>query len=326
MYSFKLSIDGDIKLDIFRKMVRIRSFENEARRLVGEGLIPARFGFYTGQEAVAVGVCAHLLPGDQIGSTHRALGHLIAKGCDPRRLMAELCGRRAGFNGGKAGSYHVFDLSTGSLGANGIVGGSVPMVAGYALAHQIKGDSGVAVAFYGEGASNQGGVQETLNLAACWGLPMVFVCENSSPEVQRMLGHEIDYPQLSIEDVSVRSTAYGMPGSSHLGWDVEEVYAAARGAIRRAREGGGPTLLEFKVHQIEGNLEGRLEAIEEERQWCPIAGFREALMREGILTPEAEARILYEEARMMREAVEFAMRSPSPEPREALTGVFPGGN
>jgi len=318
-----LSIDRETKLSLYRRMVRIRTFENEARRLVGEGLIPARFGFYTGQEAVAVGVCAHLSPADEIGSTHRALGHLIAKGCDPRRLMAELCGRRAGLNGGKAGPYHVFDPSTGSLGANGIVGGSVPMVAGYALAHQIRGDGGVAVAFYGEGASNQGGVQETLNLAACWSLPMVFVCENSSPEVQRMLGHEIDYPQLNIEDVSVRSAAYGMPGSSHVGWDVEEVYAAAGASIRRAREGGGPTLLEFKVHQIEGNLEGRLEAREEERRWCPIADFREALTREGILTPEAEARMLDEEARMMREAAEFAMRSPPPEPREAFKGVFP---
>jgi TPP-dependent pyruvate/acetoin dehydrogenase alpha subunit len=321
-----LSIERGIKLDLYRKMVRIRAFENEARRLVREGLIPARFGFYTSQEAVAAGVCAHLTPGDQIGSTHRALGHLIAKECDPRRLMAELCGRRAGFNGGKAGPYHAFDLSTGSLGANGIVGGSVPTVAGYALAHQIRGDGCVAVAFYGEGASNQGGVQETLNLAACWGLPMVFVCENSSPVVQRMLGHEIDYPQLSIEDVSVRSAAYGMPGSSHVGWDVEKVYAAAGDAIRRAREGGGPTLLEFKVHQIEGNLEGRLEAREEERRWCPIAGFREVLLNEGVLSLEAEVRLHDEEAQIMRDAVEFAIRSPAPEPREAFMDVFPEGD
>jgi pyruvate dehydrogenase E1 component alpha subunit len=188
-------------------MIRIRTFENSAQILIKEGLIPARFGFYTGQEAVAAGVCAHLGEDDQIGSTHRPLGHLIAKGCDLKGLMAELCGKRTGLNKGKSGPYHVFDPSVGALGANGIVGGSVPMAAGYALAHQLRRDGGVAAAFFGEGASNQGGIQETLNLAACWELPLVFVCENSSPGVQRMLGHEIDYPQLSMECPGKAATA-----------------------------------------------------------------------------------------------------------------------
>ena len=134
-----MGIERDRLLGLYRTMMVIRTFENAARNLIGEGLIPARFGFYTGQEAVAAGVCAHLGPKDQIGSTHRPLGHLIAKGCDLRRLMAELCGRRTGFNKGKAGPYHVFDPSVGALGANGIVGGSVPMAAGYALAHQLRG-------------------------------------------------------------------------------------------------------------------------------------------------------------------------------------------
>ncbi|MFQ6054250.1 MAG: thiamine pyrophosphate-dependent enzyme, partial [Candidatus Bathyarchaeia archaeon] len=141
-------------LELYRTMLRIRAFENAARQLVREGLIPARFGFYTGQEAVAAGVCAHLGRGDQIGSTHRPLGHLIAKGCDLKLLMAELLGKRTGLNGGKAGPYHVFDPSVGALGANGIVGGSVPMAAGYALFHQLREDRGVSVAFFGEGASN----------------------------------------------------------------------------------------------------------------------------------------------------------------------------
>lgn len=318
----KLTTDREKMIELYRIMVRIRTFENAARRLIKEGYIPARFGFYTGQEAVAAGVCAHLGVGDQIGSTHRALGHLIAKGCGLNQLMAELCGRRTGVNKGKAGPYHVFDPSVGALGANGIVGGSVPIAAGYALVHQLRGDGGVAVAFFGEGASNQGGVQETLNLATCWNLPLVFVCENSSPEVQRMLGHEIDYPQLSVEKVSDRAAAYGLPGSTHIGWDVLEVYEAAGKAVIRAREGGGPTLLEFKVHQFEGNLEGRLKANEEEKEWCPIDRFRGKLMAEGFLSPEEDQRLRDKQAAAVKEAVDFAIGSPEPEPFEAFNDVF----
>jgi pyruvate dehydrogenase E1 component alpha subunit len=322
---FDLEIDEETKIELYTTMVRIRTFENRARILIRDGEIPARSGFYTGQEAVAAGVCAHLSPSDQIGSTHRALGHLIAKGCDLKRLMAELCGKSSGFNKGKAGPYHIFDPSVGALGANGIVGGSVPMVAGYALAHQLRDDGGVAVSFFGEGASNQGGVQETLNLAACWNLPLVFVCENSSPEVQRMLGHEIDYPQLSIERVSDRAQAYGIPGATYDGWDILEVYRAVGDAVKRAREGGGPTLLEFKVHQIEGNLEGRIEARDDERIWCPIHRFKERITDEGILTTELDEKIRDEEKSKVEEAAEFALRSTFPEPIEAFKGVFAGG-
>ena len=315
----------DIGLELYRTMIRIRTFENSARILIKEGNIPARFGFYTGQEAVAAGVCAHLGEDDQIGSTHRPLGHLIAKGCDLNGLMAELCGKRTGLNNGKAGPYHVFDPSVGALGANGIVGGSVPMAAGYALAHQLRGDGGVAVAFFGEGASNQGGIQETLNLAACWELPLVFVCENSSPEVQRMLGHDIDYPQLSIERVSERAGAYGMLGISRDGWDALEVYEAAGKAVRRARNGEGPTLLEFRVHQIEGNLEGRVEADEGEKIWCPIYFLGEKLRAEGVLTSDLDMKIRGEEQAAVDEAVRFSIRSLAPEPLEAFTDVFAGG-
>jgi len=322
---FDLEIDEETKIELYRTMVRIRTFESRARVLIRDGEIPARSGFYTGQEAVAAGVCAHLSPSDQIGSTHRALGHLIAKGCDLKRLMAELCGKSSGLNKGKAGPYHVFDPSVGALGANGIVGGSVPMVAGYALAHQLRDDGGVAVSFFGEGASNQGGVQETLNLAACWNLPLVFVCENSSPEVQRMLGHEIDYPQLSIERVSDRAQAYGIPGATHDGWDVLEVYHAVGDAVRRARDAGGPTLLEFKVHQIEGNLEGRIEARDDEKIWCPIHRFKERMVGEGILTTGLDEKIRDEEKSRVEESVDFTLRGTFPEPIEAFKGVFAGG-
>jgi TPP-dependent pyruvate/acetoin dehydrogenase alpha subunit len=322
---FDLEIDEETKIELYRTMVRIRAFENRARILIRDGEIPARSGFYTGQEAVAAGVCAHLSLSDQIGSTHRALGHLIAKGCKLNLLMAELCGKSTGFNKGKAGPYHTFDPSVGALGANGIVGGSAPMVAGYALAHQLRGDGGVAVSFFGEGASNQGGVQETLNLAACWNLPLVFVCENSSPVVQRMLGHEIDYPQLSIERVSDRAKGYGFPGATHDGWDVLAVFEAVSEAVKRARDGGGPTLLEFKVHQIEGNLEGRLEAREDERVRCPIHRFKERLMKQGTLTRELDENIRDEEKVRVDEAASFALRGTDPEPLEAFKDVFAGG-
>jgi TPP-dependent pyruvate/acetoin dehydrogenase alpha subunit len=311
-----MSLNEAKTTNIYRTMVRIRTFENAVRRLTKEGKIPARFGLYTGQEAVAAGVSAHLRKGDQIGSTHRALGHLIAKGCDLPKLMAELMGKHTGFNHGKAGPYHTFDPSVGAIGANGVVGGSVPVTAGYALADQLEGKRKIAVSYFGEGGSNQGGVQETLNLAACWNLPMVFICENSSPEVQRMLGHEIDYPQLSIDNVSQRAKNYAMPGYTVTGWEAEAVYKAAGRAVRRARSGKGPTLLEFKVHQLEGNLEGRLESSEKERQWDPIDQLKQNIPR------KVDEQIRADETANIQKAVDFALKSPEPTPDQAYTCVF----
>jgi TPP-dependent pyruvate/acetoin dehydrogenase alpha subunit len=311
-----MSLNEAKMAEIYRTMIRIRTFENAVRKLTKEGKIPARFGLYTGQEAVASGISAHLRKDDQIGSTHRALGHLIAKGCDLDKLMAELMGKQTGFNHGKAGPYHTFDPSVGALGANGVVGGSVPMTAGYALANQLNGKRNIAISYFGEGGSNQGGVQETLNLAACWQLPIVFICENSSPEIQRMLGHDVDYPQLSIDNVSQRAKNYGMPGYTVTGWDAEAVYKIAGKAIRRARAGKGPTLLEFKVHQLEGNLEGRLEANEKERQWDPIDLFKQKISR------KLDEQIRTEESRNVQKAIEFGLKSPEPTPEQAYTGVF----
>jgi len=320
----KYTLDNAGLLELYRSMIRIRTYEATMRNLAREGKIPARFGMYTGQEGVAVGVSAHLKKEDQIGSTHRPVGHLIAKGINLNKLTAELCAKSTGFNKGKAGSYHVFDPESGCLGANGIVGGSVPMCAGYALRNQIKNDGLITVSYFGEGASNQGGVLETLNLAACWNLPIVFICENSSPIIQRMLGHEINYPQLKINNVSIRADGYGIPGSTHNGWDVEEVYRVAGIAIERARLGKGPTLLEFKVHQFEGNLEGRLEANEKDRPYCPIDFFEQKLRIKGVLDTEIEDKIRSQEVELVKKAVNFALSSPEPEINEAYTDVFGG--
>jgi pyruvate dehydrogenase E1 component alpha subunit len=302
------------RLDLYRAMVRIRTFENGVKQLTAEGKI-GHVSLSGGGEAVAAAVGAHLGPGDQIGSTHRPLGHLVAKGCSLKHMMAEIAGKATGTNGGKGGPYHIFCPEVGALGANGIVGGSVPMCAGYALADQLRGDGCVAVSFFGEGASNQGGVQETLNLAACWKLPLVFVCENSSPVVQTMLGHEIDYPQLSIDDVSARAPAYGMPGSSHPGWDAEEAYEAVSEAVERARKGGGPTLLEFKVHRVEG----------EDDEHCPVRCFREKLMEEGVLTEKLDKEMRDREAAEVKEAIKFAAGSPEPELLDAYKHIYSEG-
>ncbi|MBN2334844.1 thiamine pyrophosphate-dependent dehydrogenase E1 component subunit alpha [Candidatus Bathyarchaeota archaeon] len=307
-----LELDNDQSLELYRVMVRIRTFENGVRRLITDGKI-GHVSFCTGGEAVAAGVSAHLSAEDQIGSTHRPLGHLVAKGGDLKRMMAEIMGKSTGTNRGKGGPYHIFDKSVGALGANGVVGGSVPICAGYALANQLRGNDRVAVSYFGEGASNQGGVQETLNLAACWKLPMVFVCENSSPEVQVMLGHEIDYPQLSIDNVGDRGATYGMPGSTHDGWDVEKVYTTVGEAVKLARGGGGPSLLEFKVYRL---------GADEESKYCPVKCFREKLMEKGVLTEKLDAEIRGEEAKKVKEAIDFAVGSPEPELLDAYKGIF----
>jgi TPP-dependent pyruvate/acetoin dehydrogenase alpha subunit len=300
------------KLELYRSMIAIRTFENGVRELIKDGKV-GRLSFYTGGEAVAAGVCAHLRKEDQIGSTHRPLGHLIAKGADVKKMMAEIAAKVTGSNKGKGGGYHIFDPGVGALGANGIVGGSVPMTAGYALANQLRGTDNVSVSFFGEGASNQGGVQETLNLATCWNLPVIFVCENSSPEEQTMLGHKINYPQLSITDISLRAPAYGMPGNSHNGWEVEEVYKKAGEAIQRARKGKGPTLLEFKIHRLDSD---------EVSQYCPIKCYREKLIGEEILTDKIDNQIRDNEAKKVKEAIDFAMGSPEPELIDAYKHIF----
>lgn len=307
-----MSIPDSVKLDLYRSMVLIRTFENGIRTLMNEGKV-GHVSFYTGGEAVAAAVSAHLVKEDQIGSTHRPMGHLVAKGADLKKMMAEIAAKSTGTNKGKGGAYHIFDKEVGALGANGIVGGSVPMVAGYALSNQLKGKDNVAISYFGEGASNQGGVQETLNLAACWNLPMVFVCENSSPEEQTMLGHKIEYPQLSITDISIRAPAYGMPGGSHSGWEVEEVYRIAGEAIERARKGDGPTLLEFKIYRLNAD---------EDSPYCPIKCYRDKLMMEGILSEELDDKIRSEEAEKVKGAMDYAVGSPEPELIDAYDDIF----
>jgi pyruvate dehydrogenase E1 component alpha subunit len=275
-------------------MIAIRTFENGVRKLINEGKLE-QVSFYTGGEAVAAAVGVHLKKEDQIGSTHRPLGHLIAKGADINKMMAELAGKVTGTNKGKGGAYHIFDAEVG------------------ALANQLKGNDNISVSFFGEGASNQGGVQETLNLAACWKLPIVFICENSSPGEQTMLGHKIDYPQLSIADISLRAPSYGIPGKSHNGWEVEPVYNIIGEAVDHARQGNGPTLLEFKIHRL---------LTSNENTYCPIKLYNEKLIKEGILTKKMDSKIIKLEANRVKQAIDFAISSPEPEIMDAFIDIF----
>lgn len=319
-----MKIEKEKLLDFYRTMVRIRIFEMSARKLRSEGKIPGGFGMYTGEEAIAAGVCAHLKNDDYITSTHRPLGHCIAKGSDLKRLMAEICGKVTGFNKGKAGPWHLADLDIGLLGANGIVGGGPPLAAGASLANLLKGKKGIAVCFFGEGASNQGTIQETMNLASVWKLPLIFVCENSSVELQRSLGHTLNFPQVSVEDISVRGQAYDMPGTTIDGNDVLGVYETLKEAVDRARGGEGPSLIECKTYQYEGPFSGE-DAEDREKDWQakdPILRFEKNVLESRDVTKLELEKIYVEEEEAVNEAVEYALTSSDPSMEEAYSDVF----
>ena len=243
--------DRDTLLAGLAMMVRIRRFEDRVQREFGKGEMPGFVHTYHGAEAVAAGVCAHLSDSDLITSTHRGHGHCIAKGCDLTAMVAELYGRETGLCAGRGGSMHIADFSRGMLGANAIVGGGIALATGAALAADVLGDGRVAVAFFGDGAANQGVFHESLNLAAIWRLPVVFVCENNGWAEST----PVEY-STSVADIASRAGAYGISGVTVAGEDYEAVHAAAGEAVRRARAGEGPTLLEVKVARIRGHYIG----------------------------------------------------------------------
>jgi pyruvate dehydrogenase E1 component alpha subunit len=289
------------------------------------GNIPGVVHAYIGQEAVAVGVCTALRRDDKIVSTHRGHGHTIAKGADLTLMMAELFGRSNGYCHGKGGSMHIADFRVGMLGANGIVGAGMPIATGAALAARLEKSDRVAVAFFGDGASNEGAFHGSLNLASIWKLPAIFVCENN----QWAIAVPSSYA-LSVPEVSARATAYSMPGVTVDGTDVLAVYEAATQAVRRARAGEGPTLLECMTHRWRGHSEQRGSAVdprprmavEEAQQHDPIALFANKLQEQGVVTEAALAQIDTEAREAIAAAVAFAKASPLPRPEDALLDVF----
>ncbi len=310
-------------LELYRKMLAVREFELRAINERRAGLIPGFIHSCVGQEATAVGACAALEPTDVITSTHRGHGHLVAKGGEPKYMMAELAARTTGYCGGKGGSLHMTDFNLGILGANGIVGGGIPIAVGAALAFQQRKEPRVALSFFGDGATNEGSFHEALNLAGLWKLPVVFFCENNlygegTPQAK----------QAPVADLAIRASSYAMPGVTVDGNDVLAVYEATKTAVDRARAGGGPTLVEGKTYRQRGHYEGdpmvyRSKAeMEEWKGRDPVSGFRARLLADARVAETEVVAIEKAVQLALDEAVSFAASSPKPAPETALAGVY----
>lgn len=308
---------------MYEMMVKIRRNEEEASKHFAQGKIPGFVHLYMGEEAVAVGAMANLRDDDVITSTHRGHGHFIAKGGSLKEMWAELYGKRTGVCKGKGGSMHIADLRKGELGANGIVGGGIPHAVGAGLAFKLSKSDRVAVAFFGDGASNQQNFHEGLNLASIWRLPVVFICENNL--------YQISLPyskQQAIRSVAERGSAYGVPGVEVDGQDVLAVYEVVKEAVERARKGEGPTLIEAKTYRYMGHFEGDPQVYrkKEEVEWWrknkdPIELFKKKLLDMGISEEELRA-IDAKVEEEVKDAVKFAEESPYPESKELYEDVF----
>ena len=319
-----MSLTAEKQLEMLRTMQTIRRFEERASEDFQAGLIYGVVHCYIGQEAVAVGVCANLNDDDQIISTHRGHGHCIAKGADLKRMMAELYGKRTGYCKGKGGSMHIADFSIGMLGANGIVAGGIPIVTGAGLAAQLEGKGRVAVSFFGDGAANAGPFHESINIAALWKLPMLYVCENNLYGVNTPADQAV-----SVKDVTERAAAYGIPGVVVDGNDVLAVHEVAEAAVKRARAGQGPTLIECKTYRWRGHTEIQgmpdrrpAEEIEVWKRQDPIARLVDVLQDQGSLTEDGWNSLDEEILHALDEAVTFAKESPFPDLNTAVEDVF----
>ena len=320
----QLPIPEEKLIDMYKKMELIRHFEYTINELYGKGKISGALHLYAGEEAVAVGVCSNLRKDDYVVSTHRGHGHCIAKGADLKRMMAELFGRSTGICGGKGGSMHVADLSVGMLGASGIVGGGIPLATGAALSAKYRGTDQVAVAFFGDGASNQGTFHEAINLGSIWDLPVIYVCENNGYAEATPITYSA-----RVKNIADRAVSYGIPGVVVDGMDVIAVYEVAQAAIQRAREGKGPTLIECKTYRFEGhemgdphNLYRSKEEVEEWKKKDAILRLRNMLLSNKILTEKEIGTIEEDVKKQIEEATKFADESPYPNPEEAVQGVF----
>lgn len=306
-------------------MVRIRVFEEEAGKLMESGKVPGALHLYVGEEAVAAGVMVQLRDEDQITSTHRGHGHLVAKGGDLKKMYAELFGRATGYCKGKGGSMHISDLDLGMLGANGIVGAGPVIAIGAAFSNRYRKTDNVTCCFFGDGASNEGTFHEAANMAALYKLPLVFICENNGfGEFTRQDRHQ------AVHDIADRAVGYGMPGVIADGMDAIAVYEAAGEAIARARRGDGPTLLECKTYRYFDHVGVRGMGVSyrddseviEWRQRDPIALIERQLAELGILTAEQAAGVREGTLLEVREAITFAEESPFPSADQLLEDVY----
>jgi 2-oxoisovalerate dehydrogenase E1 component len=319
-----LDLSTDELVELYRQMLVIRRTEEQLARAHQQGLIHGACHTYVGEEAIAVGVCAHLRHDDAVFSTHRGHGHALAKGVTPRELIAELLGRVTGVSHGRGGSMHVFSPEVGMLGTSGIVGPSILMATGIGYAYRLAKSDRVSVAFFGDGASNNGAFHEALNMASIWKLPVLFVCENNQ--------YATEVPFVTVAgnpDISARGAAYGIPSPAVDGNDVLAVHAAAARAVSRARAGDGPTLLACTTYRTrahsEGMRDGGYRSREEVEQWRardPIKRLREDLIERDVEYTELLDAVDQETRSLAAEALEWAKTSPWPEPATVLDHVY----
>jgi pyruvate dehydrogenase E1 component alpha subunit len=317
------ALTTDALVEAYRTMRTIRVFEERLHEEFASGDIPGFVHLYAGEEASATGICSHLDDRDTLASTHRGHGHCIAKGVDVREMMAEIYGKRAGSCRGKGGSMHIADLSKGMLGANGIVGGGPPLICGTALAAKLQGTGGVGVAMFGDGASNQGTTLEALNLASVWELPAIFVAENNGYAEATSSTWSV-----ASDNIADRASAFGMPGVIVDGFDFFAVHEVAGEAISRAREGGGPTLIEVKFTRYYGHFEGdqqtyRADEVANAREHLDcLKRFRSRVVESGHVAAADLDRIDAEVADLIDAAVADAKAAAKPTAADLETDVY----
>ncbi|MEM2147321.1 MAG: pyruvate dehydrogenase (acetyl-transferring) E1 component subunit alpha [Candidatus Bathyarchaeia archaeon] len=310
-------------VEMYRLMLKIRLFEEKVFELYAQNLVPGTIHLYTGQEAVAVGVCSTLRKDDYITSTHRGHGHCIAKGADIKRVMAEILGKKTGYCKGKGGSMHIADFSIGMLGATAVVGAGIPIAVGAGLSVRLRKTDQVVACFFGDGASNQGTFHESINMAAVWRLPVIFVCENNLYAMGTRQS-----VVMAIENISDRAAAYGIPGVTVDGNDVLAVYEATFAAVERARKGGGPTLIECKTYRHRGHSRvdpAKYRPKEEVAAWLardPVKRLKEKLLQSNVVAENMLEQIEKMVSAEIEEALKYALESPYPAPEEALEDVY----
>ncbi len=307
-----------------KTLIVMREFERVIKDLANEGLVEGAVHCYTGEEAVALGVCVNLNQDDYVFSTHRGHGHAIAKGLDLKKLFAEVMGKEAGVSHGMGGSMHMFDAERGFMGGNGIVGGGLTLSIGTAYASKYLGDGKVTVCFFSEGASNEGWFHEAMNMASLWKLPVIFACENNL-----FAATTPSYKTLSNPDIFERAAAYDMPGVMADGNDLDDCIEKSREAIERARRGEGPTLIEFKTYRVEGHCRVIFDlpvfrpkdVVEKWANHDPIKVYSERLVEKGILSEKEITQIRAEVDAEIEEAIAFGKAAPRPDAEAFLSRI-----
>jgi TPP-dependent pyruvate/acetoin dehydrogenase alpha subunit len=315
----------ELLMDMYRRMVTIRKFEETVYDVYSRGIMPGLAHLYTGMEAVAVGVCVTLKRDDTITSTHRGHGHLLAKGGDPKRMFAELLGKESGYNRGKGGSMHIVDMSLGILGANGIVGGGLGIATGAALSAKLSGSDRISIAFFGDGALNEGLFYEVANMASLWQLPVVYVMENNH------YGEYTSTNRSTAGSGSARAEAMNIPAVTVDGNDVLAVYRAAQWAVAHTRSGKGPSFVECRTYRWRGHHMGdqgdtygyrTQQEIEGWMERCPVRLCRSQLIDTALIDPATLDAIDEEVQQLIGEAVEYAKQAPYPDPSEVYHHVY----